>query len=89
MVDSYRRAIARACDRADAWAKGGQVVGDDERLIPHWHPHRLRHNAATEIRRRHGAEAAKLALGVQNMDVAEIYAERDLKVVERVMAEVG
>lgn len=88
-VDSYRRAIDRACDKADLWAKGGKIVGNDDRVIPHWHPHRLRHNAATNIRSKYGAEAAKLALGVQNLDVAEIYAERDAKVVERVMSEVG
>lgn len=34
---SYRRAIQRACDRAG---------------IPRWHPHQLRHNAATEHRLR-------------------------------------
>jgi integrase len=88
-VDSYRRAIARACDRANEWERGGKVVANDATLIGHWHPHRLRHNAATSIRQRYGAEAAKLAIGVKNMDVAELYAERDLKVVERIMGEVG
>ena len=54
-----------------------------------WHPHRLRHNAATKIRERYGAEAAKLAPGVVNMDVMEIYGERDAKLVERVHVRSG
>ncbi|MGA2231111.1 MAG: site-specific integrase, partial [Tepidisphaeraceae bacterium] len=37
-VNSYRRAIARAADDADLWAKGGQVIANDERIVPRWHP---------------------------------------------------
>lgn len=33
-VASYRRAITRAADGADLWAKGGKVIGNDERIIP-------------------------------------------------------
>lgn len=40
-VASYRRAIARACEAADVWAKGGLIIGNDETLIPAWHPHQL------------------------------------------------
>ena len=39
---SYRRAITRACEKAG---------------IPSWTPHRLRHNAATHIRKEYGLEA--------------------------------
>src|SRR5262249_53512858 len=28
---SYRRAVARACDRANSWAKGGRVIASEER----------------------------------------------------------
>jgi len=87
--DSYRVAVARACKRANEWAKGGLVVENNTVQVPHWHPHRLRHNRATTIRAKYGAEAAKLAIGVKNMDVAEIYAERDDALVERVIGEVG
>lgn len=55
----------------------------------HWHPHRLRHSMASRVRAKYGVEAAKLALGVKNLDVAEIYAERDAEVVKRIFAEVG
>jgi len=43
-VVAYAHAIWHAADRADAWAKGGLVVGNDERVIPRWHAHQLRHN---------------------------------------------
>jgi integrase len=88
-VDSYRRAVERGCEKADKWAKGGRIIGNDETAIQGWHPHRLRHNAATAIRKKHGAEAAKLVLGVKNLDVAELYAERDEGVVRRIISEVG
>jgi len=61
-VDSYRRAIQRACDKAD---------------IPRWHPHQLRHNAATYIRREEGIEVARVILGHRSAGVTEIYAEQD------------
>ena len=46
--DSYRVAIARTCRRAG---------------VPAWHPHQLRHNAATEFRRMYGIEVARILLG--------------------------
>jgi integrase len=58
--DSYRRAIARACRKAG---------------IPKWHPHQLRHNAATRLRAEFGLEAAQIMLGHAHADVTEIYAE--------------
>jgi integrase len=42
-----------------------------------WHPHRLRHNAGTELRRDSGAELARIVLGHKSLDVTEIYAEAD------------
>ena len=73
-VRSYRRCIARACAKAD---------------VPHWHPHRLRHNAATEIRKQVSAEAARVCLGHSRLATTEIYAERDLDLASRVMAKWG
>lgn len=88
--DSYRRAIERGCDAADRWAKGGRVCGDDERLVPRWHPHQLRHTADTEIRKRFGLEAAQLVLGHSSALVTDaIYAERDAGKVMAVVAEWG
>src|SRR4029077_17478728 len=38
-VSSYRQAVIKACRKAG---------------VPEWHPHQLRHNMATEIRREAG-----------------------------------
>ncbi|HVX85299.1 MAG TPA: site-specific integrase [Phycisphaerae bacterium] len=54
-----------------------------------WHPHQLRHNAATEIRARYGIETARIILGHRSAAITEVYAERDLRAAERVMEEVG
>lgn len=58
--DSYRRAIQRACVKAG---------------VPTWHPHQLRHNAATIIRLQFGLEAAQLLLGHTRADMTQVYAE--------------
>jgi site-specific recombinase XerC len=57
--------------------------------VPIWGPNRLRHNFATEVRRRHGLEAAQVALGHAHADTTQIYAEADLSLAERLAAEVG
>lgn len=56
----YRQAIHRACDKAE---------------ILRWSPHRLRHNAATYIRKTYGLEAAQVMLGHRKADVTQLYAE--------------
>jgi integrase len=61
---SYRRAIHRACDSAK---------------VERWAPNRLRHTAATEVRREFGLEAAQVILGHSQASVTQIYAERDLE----------
>lgn len=42
-----------------------------------WHPHQLRHNAATELRKKFGIEAARIILGHRPATVAEVCAEKD------------
>jgi integrase len=88
-VDSYRRAITRAADDADEWAKAGHIVGNDERIIPRWHPHQLRHSTATEIRRQFGIEAAQHVLGHTTLAVTQIYAEKNADIAKRVAAVIG
>jgi integrase len=61
-VASYLRAMQATCDRAG---------------IASWHPHQLRHAAATEIRKRFGIEAARIILGHEDVRTAQIYAEQD------------
>lgn len=72
--DSLRRAIEYACRKAN---------------IPKWSPYRLRHTAATEIRRQYGLEAAQTVLGHSKADVTQVYAERDFEKAARVIAEIG
>jgi integrase len=87
---SYARAIAKACAKADAAAhRDRPEVAADVVLVPHWHPNQLRHNHATEVRRRYGLEAAQVALGHSRADVTQVYAERDLGLAERIAREIG
>ena len=74
--NSYRRAIIRACDRADEAAQP-QSGGGGKRLVPRWHPHQLRHSFLTAVRAAFGIEAARVAGGHHSLDVTELYAERD------------
>jgi len=73
-TDSYRRAIHRACDKAG---------------VPRWSPNRLRHSAATEIRKRFGLEAAQVTLGHASADITQVYAERDNTLAIEVAAKIG
>jgi integrase len=115
-VDSYRKAIARACEaafempaellepRGKKARKAEAELADDVRKarkqerqakrsewreLHVWHPHQLRHNAGTLLRRQYGVEAARLILGHQSVDVTELYAEVDTAKAEAIMAEVG
>jgi integrase len=71
---SYAQAVARACSAAG---------------IPHWHPNQLRHAFATTVRRRFGLEGAQVGLGHTRADVTQVYAERDLSLLERVASAIG
>jgi integrase len=72
--DSYCRAIARACVAAG---------------VPTWHPHQLRHTAATTYRRDGDFEAAKIILGHRTDSMTQHYAERDTRKAEEVVARIG
>ncbi len=71
---SYRRAIARACE------KNG---------IPDWAPNQIRHRFATEVRRQQGLEAARVVLGHKTAVTSEFYAEVDHKQAIAVMKRVA
>ncbi|MEM1109813.1 MAG: site-specific integrase [Planctomycetota bacterium] len=74
-TSSVRRAITRACDKAG---------------IPAWTPHRLRHTAATEIRRAAGLESAAVVLGHGSATLTDaIYAERDEATAAKVLGIIG
>ncbi len=113
-VDSYRRAIQYACDRAFPPPERLQPRVDRDgrretrkqfearlsatereelrawRQKHRWHPHQLRHNAATRIRREFGLEAAQLVLGHASAAITDaVYAERDQARVAEVLRRAG
>lgn len=107
-VNSYRRAISRACDAAfpppPPLAKRADETHDqwEERLTPEqrqalatwqrqhrWHPHQLRHSAATAIRKQFGIEAAQHVLGHSTLSVTEIYAEKNAEAAKAIAAAIG
>ena len=59
---SYYHAIRYGCKKAG---------------VPNWHPHQLRHNAATRYWNDYGPEATRILLGHGSLDVTKIYAEVD------------
>jgi integrase len=71
---TYNHAVARACERAG---------------IPRWHPHQLRHNAATVLRKHFDLDVARAVLGHGSATVTERYAELDGAKAAEAMREVG
>jgi integrase len=89
-VHAYRRAIARGVAKANRALKRAHKGKPGElQLIPKWGPNRLRHNAATKLRREFGIETARAALGHSTLNTTEIYAEQDEARILDVMQQVG
>jgi integrase len=72
--DSYNRAIRRACGKAG---------------VPPWSANRLRHLAATRIRREFGLEAAQVVLGHSHANVTQVYAEANRDRAAEVLRRIG
>jgi integrase len=73
-TQSYGRAIVVGC----------KTVG-----VPTWTPNRLRHNAATRLRKEYGLDIARVILGHASQQVTEVYAEVDREKAIKVMGEIG
>ncbi len=71
---AYRNAIQKACKKAG---------------VPSWHPHQLRHNAETNLRKEFGLETARVILGHRSAAITTIYAEADQQKAIEAMARVG
>ena len=82
-VHTYRRAIARAV------ALVNKRRADGAATVPDWHPHQLRHSAATRLRKEVGLEAARVVLGHSRAAVTEIYAEVDHAKAREIMGKLG
>jgi integrase len=73
-TQAYGRAIITACDKAK---------------VPRWHPHQLRHNAATWLRKEFGLDVARVVLGHRSPAITEQYAEIDFGKAQEIMGRVG
>ncbi len=99
-VASYRRAISRACDKTFLHPELSKIkpakLTDEQRVQlvrwrkdHRWHPHQLRHNAATRLRKEYGLDAARVILGHKSPAITEVYAEIDSAKAVEIMARVG
>ena len=70
----YAEAVRLACRKAG---------------IKPWNPNRLRHTAATFIRKEFDVETARIILGHGSLRVTEIYAERDERLALQAMQQMG
>lgn len=73
-VAAYNRAIEYGCRKAG---------------VPKWHPHQLRHNVATRLRKEFGLDTARAVLGHSSTAVTEIYAELDGAKAAEAMERIG
>jgi integrase len=71
---TYNHAVGYGCKRAS---------------VTPWHPNRLRHNAATRLRRDFGLDVARVILGHSSPVVTEVYAAVDEAKAVEVMGRVG
>lgn len=55
----------------------------------HWHPHQLRHNAATFLRKEFGIDTARIILGHRSAVITEVYAELDQQKAMEAVVKVG
>jgi integrase len=78
---SYYRAVDYAIERAVA----ANALAREHR----WYPHRLRHSAATLIRKQFGLDAARAVLGQKSLAIADTYAQIDGALAAKVAASVG
>jgi integrase len=73
-VRAFYHAVKRACEKAN---------------VPHWHPHQLRHNAATWLRKEFGLDVARVVLGHRSPQITELYADLDTSRAIDAMASFG
>lgn len=94
----YQQAIAKGIEKMNK-ARSCEACKDKDqakwcptcskRVIPHWHPHQLRHLKARDIQRVAGLDAARAALGHRSVVITQHYAELDLAKAIEVMAKIG
>ncbi|MBC8105898.1 MAG: tyrosine-type recombinase/integrase [Anaerolineae bacterium] len=83
--ESYRRAIHRACERAQREAR----KLDPEAVVPVWNPNQLRHSAATRLNKLFGLEDVSVLLGHSDVKTTRIYAQPDVSKAVDIARKVG
>src|SRR5690606_34919759 len=78
---SYRRALTYATQQA---IEAGALPEGT-----HWHPHQLRHNHATRVRRECGLDATRAVLGHSTVVQSAEYAELDLELAGQAALKLG
>jgi len=89
-TNSYEKSIHRGTDKAFPPPEGlneEQIKAWRKRY--RWTPNRLRHTAATFLRKEFGIDAARVILGHSSPTVTEVYAELDYEKAAQIMAQVG
>jgi integrase len=90
VTQTYGRAIVYACRRAFPEPEGlDEEQRRKWRQDHQWHPHQLRHNAATRLRKEFGLDVAQVVLGHKTLAVTQVYAERDTEAARKVMIATG
>jgi integrase len=87
LADKDLDAVRRA--ELEAWCNAHQAELEAWSKVHRWHPHQLRHTAATAIRRRFGLEAAQACLGHSELGVTQLYAEKNLNAAREAMKAIG
>lgn len=87
---SYRKAVTHAIKAANRARKAeAEKQGKEPDLVPEWTPHQLRHTALTRARKEFGLEASSTFGGHRNMNVTEIYVEKNMALADRVAQRLG
>jgi integrase len=84
---SYGKAVRRAIVAARVAIRKQGGIPDKE--LPFWTPYRMRHTAATKVRKWFGYESAGATLGHSNMSATAIYAERNQGLADDVARQIG
>jgi integrase len=80
---------ARACDGCKQRKPEDRCAACQAAALPPWHPHQLRHTAATKIRKEYGLDVARVVLGHRSPAITELYAELDTSRAADVMQRLG
>ena len=78
---------------AESWRnqqRQQQSLPDEKRVeVVFWHPHQLRHQFATVVRRELGAEAVQIGLGHKSTNLVDLYAEKNRDAGMNIARELG